>query len=267
MKILEVVNVHTDSESQIIDSLLKQGFVNESLFAESYFKIKIKLDKKEDDCVNQLYRMLWETLCLHQSSRSFFDRYGDEGTFFNMYLSLVDAIGFIRFATPPILQNRIKDSITSKSQICDVLQAMLIDSNNEYYGYFSQFTNMMPFDTVWQQNDDKVDLMYNRIPNNPSISLEAYDVPFKSIYTNNFDGILLPSHVQCSINIPNKSMLFDVAYKLFVRYVGFKLNIVNIKKRDDDSIVISFYMQINSHKGIPARIHELIESSYDTLMK
>lgn len=188
MKITHISDMtrHPDlsEHEDVIEKLLAVGSVNEYLFSECYYKIGI-IPESNEERLGLIYRLLWETSYLHQNNLSKFLDSGNAEDMFELHLSLVDAIGFIRFATPPILQGNIQDSILTHESIKDVLSTILIDCGNEYHGYFKQFIRMSWFETVWQQEDSKIDMMWNTCKSDCVIVAEIYGTSFEKLYDGN----------------------------------------------------------------------------------
>ena len=112
MKIYDIKKPDNTTVCTFIDRLLENKMTNEPLFDDTYFTVHISMTDIREDYVNYLYRLLWEKLYIHQKSKSTVV----DGVL-TLKLSVSDAIGFIHFATPPLLKNLIPDSIKSPDAV------------------------------------------------------------------------------------------------------------------------------------------------------
>lgn len=249
---------------EVIEKLLSVGSVNEYLFSECYYKIKI-LPESDEERLGLFYRLLWETSYLHQINLSKFLDSEDGTDVFELHLSLVDAIGFIRFATPPILQGNIQDSILTHESIKEVLSTILIECGNEYHGYFKQFIRMGWFETIWQQEDSKIDMMWDTCKSACVIVAEIYGTSFEKIYDGNLGfGDYTQFTLKCSESGLHR--MLDCVEDMNKLYVNmFRLFNLHYDKQSNTYLVSCGFIDPQI-LVLPHSVRTLIQDSYSKLM-
>ena len=150
----------SEPEDTFVDELLYRGVSNDYLFERTFFEVRIVTD----DLIGILYRRLWETIYLRmdENSSSIIIGNNDENTF-ALRISLSEALGFIKQATPPQLVKLIKESTQSLHDICEVLKEFLINDKGvgcDYLGIFKNYTHLCEFDTIFNENTEKIDYLF-----------------------------------------------------------------------------------------------------------
>lgn len=270
MKIYDIKKPDNTTVCTFIDRLLENKMTNEPLFDDTYFTVCINMTDIREDYVNYLYRLLWEKLYIHQKSKSIV-----VDDVLTLKLSVSDAIGFIHFATPPLLKNLIPDSIKSLDSIYDVLKQFLLEENGnrgeeqEYIGYFRQFTKLLKFDTVWTHDDAKINAIRKTGNTNLICVLDAYTCSFEDVFNNTIPITTEETIIQSTIDCIDRDQIKYVSEKI-MGSVGYgDIDIVNIKCKNDDSISITtLYHSIPSSMHVfPSTLSQVIHSTYKPFMK
>lgn len=270
MKIYDIKKPDNTTVCTFIDRLLENKMTNEPLFDDTYFTVHINMTDIREDYVNYLYRLLWEKLYIHQKSKSTVI----DGVL-TLKLSISDAIGFIHFATPPLLKNLIPDSIKSLDSIYEVLKQFLLEGNGnrgneqEYIGYFRQFTKLLKFDTVWTHDDTKINTIrtISKTGNTNLICvLDAYTCSFEEVFNNtlpvNTEEVIIQSTIDCA----DENQIKYVSEKILN---ADSIDIVNINCRYDGNVSITtLYHSIPSNMRVfPHTLNQVIRDTYEPFMK
>lgn len=267
MKIYDIKKPDNTTVCNFIDRLLENQMTNEPLFDDTYFTIYINMTDVYDDYINYLYRLLWEKLYIHQKTKSIVSN-----GVLTLKLSVSDAIGFINFATPPLLKNLIPESIKSLESIYELLKQFLLEGNGdrgedqEYLGYFKQFTKMMKFDTAWTHDDTKINTIRKMDNINPICVLDAYNCSFKDVFDNTIPMLTEELIIQSTINCIDENQLKYIAEKIMS---ADGIDTVNVKCRDDGSVsLITLYHSIPSDMRVfPNELIQIIHNTYEPFMK
>lgn len=152
---------YDDINVDVINMTLEKGIINDYLFDNYFFHIRVELDKP----IDFIYRRLWEAIYLRTKKYSIYDK---NSKLFTIKMSLSEAMQFINAATPPILQYLIKDSTNSLSSIIDVLDQFLIDDNSghlqTYHSIFKRLMHLEPFDTKWEYDTTHAEILRKHNP-------------------------------------------------------------------------------------------------------
>lgn len=267
MKIYDIKKPDNTIVCNFIDRLLGNKMTNEPLFDDTYFTVCINMTDGREDYVNYLYRLLWEKLYIHQKSKSIVV----DGELI-LKLSVSDAIGFIHFATPPLLKNLIPDSIKSLDSIYEVLKQFLLEGNGnrgkeqEYFGYFRQFTKLLKFDTVWTHDDTKIYLIRTTNTKNLICVLDEYTCSFEDAFHNNMSIVTEEVIIQSTIDCVDENQIKYVSEKIMS---ADGIDIVNINCGYDGGVSITtlYHSTPSNMRVFPSTLNQVIRSTYEPFMK
>lgn len=125
MNIISIDKLETVNES-IIDATLSSGSYNESYYYKYMISVTVTFETDEDYLLLLCYRAFKRST--NQSYWYLDDTKKCQITF---SMSLMDCINFIYKATPPLLQNKIKESITSIDNIFEIMKTYLLEDNGD----------------------------------------------------------------------------------------------------------------------------------------
>lgn len=267
MKIYDIKKPDNTTVCTFIDRLLENKMTNEPLFDDTYFTVCINITDIREDYVNYLYRLLWEKLYIHQKSKSTVV----DGVL-TLKLSVSDAIGFIHFATPPLLKNLIPDSIKSLDSIYDVLKQFLLEGNGnrgkdqEYIGYFRQFAKLLKFDTVWTHDDTKIYLIRTTNTKNLICVLDEYTCSFEDAFHNNMSIATEEVIIQSTIDCVDENQIKYVSEKI-MSADGIDIVNINCGYDGDVSITTLYHSTPSNMRVFPSTLNQVIRSTYEPFMK
>jgi hypothetical protein len=135
----------------VINETLNSGSYNESWYYKYTLMVTIKPEKA--DFLSMLYyKAFWESIGDHK------EIYPAEKNTYTFLMSLMTAIDFIYEATPPLLQSKIKESITSIDNIVEILKTYLLEDNPDRelrIGIFFKKNGMYDYGGIWNDSNDK----------------------------------------------------------------------------------------------------------------
>lgn len=162
MKILSIENLSNLVNSiyhDIINETLKSGSYNESLYYWYNIKVDLKKESNKDYLLLMYYRAFWTSI---NDYKEVYARDSDDEA--GIHVSLMTAIEFIYEATPPLLQSKIKESITSIENIIEILNTYLLEGNPEQQlreGLFFKKIGMCEYGAIWNDSNDKTKLIHS----------------------------------------------------------------------------------------------------------
>lgn len=273
MKILRVDSpefIDKDMRS-FVEGLLAKQIMNDDLFDKIMFPVMIANDD-QDLLTGLLYRRMWETTYLKRLT--YISYYDIDKERYNVNLSLSEAIGYIYAATPPIIRNKIPDSIKSIDAILQTLRYFLIEDESgyidTYVSLFKHHIRMEMFDTTWNINTDAVDMLRNRQDGVKNKSLVCAilhaSVSFRELLNGvNTDNSSSPI-VQLMFHCDNNDHVKHLCYFLSNHPA---VIITNIKIERGTIYVLAYYSNPSKNPVIPIQhtintdhFRELIRSSY-----
>ena len=175
--------------------MLSKGMRSEELFNEVGYSINVKIEHPREI----IYRWFWECQYLRLFNLSEIRYESDHTLSLDMNFTLSEAIDFIYSATPPLLQNKILESITTVDDIREVLKTFLFEDSAQQIYYQSKFSAMSNFiNREHKSNIDKsyCDTIRRNIKTVGPIVHEKY---------KNKNGLML-----CTFHANNKSELSEI---------------------------------------------------------
>ena len=161
MKILSIENLSNLDNSvlhDIINETLKSGSYNESLYYQYNINVNLKKESKKDYLLLMYYRAFWTSINDHK------EIYASGHDEVRIRVSLMTAIEFIYEATPPLLQSKIKELITSIENIIEILNTYLLEGNPEQQlreGLFFKKIGMYEYGAIWNDSNDKTKMIHS----------------------------------------------------------------------------------------------------------
>ena len=226
MEILSIKKHYTIENNRfhdVINETLNSGSYNESLYYKYTLMVTIK-PEKEDFLSMLYYRAFWESIGDHK------EIYPAEKNTYTFLMSLMTAIDFIYEATPPLLQSKIKESITSIDNIVEILKTYLLEDNPDRelrIGIFFKKNGMYDYGGIWNDSNDKTKLIRSIVDKGeyqPSIAYVDVD-----------DGKSIRQYV-FSAPINQLNRIYDITKELHITHVFvakatslIQKDIVNIK--------------------------------------
>lgn len=257
------VLVIEEPEDTFVDELLFRNVSNDYLFERTFYEMRIVTD----DLKGMLYRRLWETVYLRMDENSGFvsTRDNDEN-FITLKISLSEALSFIKQATPPRLVKYINESTQSLHDICEVLKEFLINDKGvccDYLGMFTKHIHFCEFETIWNENTEKVDYLFELNESCVTCSIVTSNTPLNDFM--DFDYKIyhdVSTQLLCCCYDSMASLL-----TLFRLYLHDDYKIINVKVIDN-KIYFMMYINIDQHCETDIRhLKTSIRSSYLKLLK
>lgn len=186
MKLISVNPYNLSKEEiTIINDLLSKQMINEYLLKNSFLELKINIDSG----IEFIYRRLFEEVYLNQTVLSTLT-----SSHIEMKLAIIDAIEIIHTTVPPIVLKKYGEP-KSIQEIMDILVWMFTfkkpfaidtfdhvttDIEYEYHGFFKQTARLMPFDTIWNHDDTKLNYVYN-LSEKMTTVIDSATIPYQEI--------------------------------------------------------------------------------------
>lgn len=254
---MKITNIELIRDMPMVQSLLEKEIYSDSVMEDTLIDITLE-DIKPMDYGLFPYRKLWEDLYLKFRKRTSY-LYLDNSRIC-LIISLSEALGFIYKATPPRLQEKIKNSTNSIDKIIDLLKFFLMEESKELPHYLSIFYEHIHFQKYKTNfiNEDlikRVDMMHNmRNYDHPIIYVITSTIPIDSLISYNDHKGSIYAIIRCAnhkeicevINFINdNSLLFD-----------------NVTTTDDTLYILTYSSEFDSDEETSA----FIEKSYEPLL-
>ena len=243
MKILDIKDCDREAFNFEMHDCINKTLETGSYCEPLYHKYALKVTATCEDNNDFLLRVFREAY-LNISGTTFtgspleMDR---EDTTFWFKTTLMDVINFIYEATPPLLQNKIKESITSIENIIELLKTYLIEDNGDKelrVGIFLRLNGLFDYGGVWNDNNGKTQTIRSIVdkPNyHPPIAYIDIDdtdfvqyvlsVPLKNL--RDIDVLLTPLNISSVVvtksSISEPSIVNIKGYSLFGTYESLDL--------------------------------------------
>ena len=156
----------------VIDETLNSGSYNEALYYKYTFVVNIAAETKEDYVSMLYYKAFWESI---GTGRDIYPT--TNGDDYSFLMSLMTAIEFIYESTPPLLQSKIKESITSIDNILEILKTYLFEDNPDKalrIGIFFKRNGMYNYGGIWNDSNDKTKMIRSIVDKNDYQPTIAY---------------------------------------------------------------------------------------------
>ena len=262
MKILNIIEPKI-YDSNFIQALLSKKIINDVLFDKIFFSIVIQ--PEEENYMDYVYRRLWESAYI-KCGESVYDSDTDR---IILTVSLSEVIGFIYKATPPIMKDRIKDSITSLESINSLLRQFLMDHNGghliTYLSIFKNHIHFEPFETAWDYDTTGISVMREHNAVGLIASVIHASLPFSQLINVSESDELNPTG-ECTTNIqlmfhsetPNQTKRLCTILNGTNRFA-----VNNIKYEGNNLYIMAHGLYITLHKPL----REFLRSSYGDIIK
>lgn len=181
MKITKIEKYGLNNE-EYIEKALSLGMMNDYLFERAFFKVYIS----DVEPIDYLYRIMYEDVYLRRDYvRSSIP---DENNNMVMFLSVSEAISFIKAALPPVFKPREKEAICSIDAIIETLLALLEEGQKqfEYMSLFRKYTGFNYFETKTNYSFERMKLIRQFNPVRPVVDIMVSTKSFDDLY----DGIM-----------------------------------------------------------------------------
>lgn len=264
---LEIVDIdHLIIKNDIpqIDHLLSQGMVVPIIFDNAFISIKVK----NIELPKLLYRKLFEDV--------FLDRFLWSSETKAIYISLSEAMLFIKTVTPPILKDQMEESTKSLEDVMSCLKLYLLEkdspSYNTHVSIFEDVIMYKAFDNSWQQliTDNKVNFNKSSIMINHAISKKLSHACLINYSSLSFDKIVDND----SESKDPKQGVYTIFFKdnedshelisTFINEItntSYKSGIVAVGEQQDFT---GFMIKLN---GTPDQLQTLVKDSYSVFLK
>ena len=172
MRIIDIKQMLPNDK--FVRAMLMKGMRSEALFSKVFFGVVVEIDHPRD----MFNRWLWECEYLRLDDPSFCSVFPDAPTQLMMQLTLSEALDYIYRVTPPLLQSKIKESITTPEDIREVLKTFLMEDSSQKKYYDSTFYTMthLNVETMGTHIDKSYcDLIREHVPTDPIVHIKYRD--------------------------------------------------------------------------------------------
>lgn len=265
MKILTIYPITGNTE--IVERLLEKGVYNDYLFERCGFYMEIQPTKGVDGWLDFLYRKLWETIYLRKDNANIETYYkNSNGGKIMLFISLNEAIGFIKLITPPILRPRIPAALKSVDSIHSILKEYLLDSTPNQPPYvkteFQKYMGFNKFETASEYRMERMSLMRKFVTDGIAVDIESHNAPSeKYIFSNT--GSKDKFEIQLMLHAKTEYDLNKICYELGKGLGAFK--VINVFTQDNGGYFVELYIPEYSYSRYES-LGELIKRSYSKLM-
>ena len=266
---IKVSKQSSSNEINIINELLSKGNYNDILFNSQLINVVVK----KITFIEFLYRLNWENCALKYNKNSTYD----PSTFsINMTISINEALGFLQFALPEYLKNRMYASIKSVDDIIESMLLLLEESKDDNKDkltmtkkQFINFFNIKEYKTTWNHDDTTLNFVRNKfIEKDPIIIIDYTNIDDNKLIKPELVPNILKTNdgsnvrLQCIVNIkPSDLQFIDKLINLnpFIK-------VINVKVDNSNFISIILYIDMYEVKlETFDRFLSILQSTYSIL--
>lgn len=231
MKIYTIFPITGSTE--MISRLLDKGVSNDYLFEKCGFYMEVEPTNGIDGWLDFLYRRLWETTYIRRDGNDNVSYYDNKIRKVMLFITLNEAIGFIKHITPPILRPRIPEALKDVDSIHEVLKEYLIEGTPNQPPHvkteFQKYIGFNKFETSSSYHIQRMNLLRKLTPDGVVIDIEAHNAPSEKLLCCNAS----PKdkyEVQLMLHAKNESDLHKICYELGIGLDCFKvINVFFVK--------------------------------------
>ena len=172
MRIIDIKQMLPNDK--FVRAMLMKGMRSEALFSKVCFGVVVEVDHPRE----MFTRWLWECEYLRLDEPSFCSPLPNAPTQLMMKFTLSEALDYIYRVTPPLLQSKIKESITTPEDIQEVLKTFLKEDSSQKKYYDSTFYTMthLQVEKMGTRIDKSYcDLIRQHVPTNPIVHIKYRD--------------------------------------------------------------------------------------------
>lgn len=255
----------------MVEFTLKKGLTNNELFESNMFEVHIM----DYEPIDFIYRLLFEERFLRRKDPWLLSEINRSGEI-EMKLSISEAIEFIKAATPPVFQSRVRELFTSIDSIHDMLNHYLIEKTGQlpfHISLFQKYTGCQYFETISNYDTSRVNALRKLYsPSEPIVDFVVSSHDLNVIYDSDEsesyhskDTTMIGIHVV--FNCIKRREMNLVCDMIKDRPLGFptKIHILNAFHSEGNGYFVEFYIE-NYKPGFYKPLQQLFKSTYKSIL-
>lgn len=277
---MRVIDIHPP-KSKWINLCLEKGMMNDQLYETNYFVLELE----DIEPIEFLYRRMFETRYLRRKHYNVTPIPENGKT--HLQISISEAISFVKAATPPIFQDKVKELYNSLESLSNSLKLYLMEENAElefHLSLFKRHIGLNQFETVYDYDFNRTNLLRKNIPISymPITDFMVFNADINDIYNGDIlgdthedeDGSVLREATGVNVHlmyncIKKKDLEFVYAILNDVEtrfsYWPTEIHILNIFHTEFGGYFVEIYVE-DYDSGVCESLESIFKSTYKKIL-